>query len=367
MNKKTKIFGFAAAFATFLFPMHAQESISSIMKAGVADMDKLAEGYLKPAGIGFSSGLGANWYNTAATHKLLGFDLTVGASVAMTPSSDQTFSLDGFKTSDRLLNGLSPVSGTINTAPTFGGSGDGVLMQLKQNGTVISQFTTPKGYSKYIPTPNLQLTLGLPLGNDLSVRFTPAIKMDGMSTQLWGVALKHDVKQWIPLVKSLPFDASVLVGYTNFSMDYSFKTAITPDVLKQGGTFGVSDGTGIDWIKAGQGFEIKANALTANLIVSKKLAFFTPYVGVGFTKANFDMSFTGKYPVLGNPITTPGTDFGKLSVTAVNDPINLSYSEFMPGATVGFRMKVLFVLALHAQYTVQKYPTASVGFGINIR
>jgi hypothetical protein len=327
------------------------------MKAGVDDMNKLAEGYLKPAGIGFSSGLGSNWYNTAATHKLLGFDLTVGASVAMTPSSDQTFSLDGFQ----------KLTTTATSAPTFGGSGAGVPMTLKQNGTVISQFTTPKGYSKYTPTPNLQLTLGLPLGNDLSVRYAPSLKLDGMNMEFWGVAVKHDVKQWIPVVKSLPFDASVLVGYSNFSMDYSFKSAITPDVLKQGGTLGVYDGTGIDWAKAGQGFDIKANALTANLIVSKKVAFFTPYLGVGFTKANFDISFAGKYPVLGNPITAPGANFGKLSVDAVNDPINLSYSEFMPGATVGFRMKVLFVLALHAQYTVQKYPTASVGFGINIR
>ncbi len=359
MNKRIKVFGFAAAFTAMFSQLYAQESISSIMAAGVSDMNKLAEGYLKPAGVGFSAGLGSNWYNTAATHKLLGFDLTVGASVSTTPSSDQTFSLEGFQK-------LSPV-GSVKTAPTFGGNGDGALMNLTQNGVVISQFTTPKGITKYTPTPNLQLTIGLPLGNDLSVRYTPSLKLEGLSTQLWGVAVKHDVKQWIPVVESLPFDASVLVGYTNFSMDYSFKSAITPDVLKQGGTLGVYDGTGIDWAKAGQGFDIKANALTANLIVSKKVAFFTPYLGVGFTKANFDISFAGKYPVLGNPILTPGANFGKLSVDAVNDPINLSYSEFMPGATVGFRMKVLFVMALHAQYTMQKYPTASIGFGINIR
>jgi hypothetical protein len=188
-----------------------------------------------------------------------------------------------------------------------------------------------------------------------------------MSVGLWGVGLKHDIKQWIPVVKLLPFDASVMVAYTKFKLDYSFDKQL--DYTQLGDQSMIQ--APAQNLSAGQGFDIEASALMANLIVSKKIAFFTPYIGFGITRTNFNLNFNGVYPMLGAPNTTPGANFGKLSVdyypTASTPLPKVSFNEVMPGATIGFRLKMLMVLALHAQYTVQKYPTASVGFGINFR
>lgn len=350
-------------------PLKAQEDISNIFKAGLADVNKLMDGYMKPAGVGFAAGLGSNWYNTAATHKMLGFDLTLGVNGAVTPTSDQMFSLSG-------LSKLQPLNSSVTEAPTFAGKGDGVDMVLRQPATIngqanpyagqiITQFKTPEGLSRYIPTANLQLTVGLPLGNDLSIRLLPTIKKEGAEASMWGIGLKHDVKQWIPVVKMLPFDASVFVGYTDFTLKYLFPEVITPDDLAENPNQIVLPSGNPDY--SGQRLEMKANAFTANLIVSKKISFFTPYVGLGFTKSEFKLGCVGTYPMLGDAITTAGTNFGKIQVVTKDDPINVSYSNNMVGATAGFRLKILGVMAFHFQHTFQKYSIWSAGFGVNFR
>lgn len=374
---KKNVFSLIALFLCGVaFQLNAQADISDIFKAGIADFNKVAEGYLTPAGNSFASGLGSNWYNTAKTHKVLGFDLRIGVDGVQVPASDRMFSLSG-------LTNLKPANANITQAPTFAGSGDGVQLNLMQprflsdghtanpmydNGAgVITSFTTPSGVSRYVPTASVQLTLGLPLGNDVMVRFIPAVGMKGVEVSQWGIGIKHNIKQWIPVVKLLPFDASVLVAYTRFNINYAFpvRTQITPDKLVGEGVEYIADPeTNINTYKT-QGIVMNADALTANVIVSKKLAFLTPYIGLGITKTNFDLTMAGNYPTLGDPVLSEGTY--KIQIDNMTDPIDISSSQIMPGATIGLRAKILFVLSVNAQYTMQKYPTASVGFGITFR
>lgn len=332
--------------------LNAQNDISQLFKAGAADIQTLAQGYIKPVGYGFADGLGTNWYNTAATHKVLGFDITVGAGGLLVPSSDKTFSLLG-------LTALQAPAG-VTTAPTIGGKGDGVPLQLIENGQVITSFTTPKGVTPVVPAVNAQITIGLPLGNDLSFRFIPNLHNNRYKVGLWGIGLKHNIKQWIPGVKLLPFDAAIMVGYTHVNFSYNFNSAITPaDLADPNYTLNVPAGISYD----NQGMQLTANSLMANIIVSKRLLFFTPYLGFGVTSSNFNFNFTGNYPVLG----TYHASNNSIDVNTLVNPIPLHYSSFSPGLTVGFRLKILWIFAFHAQYTLQQYSAASVGFGINIR
>lgn len=357
------------AFIMTIFQAEAQDDISSLFKAGFTDLNKVAEGYIRPMGKGFSAGLGTNWYNTAATHKLGGFDLTIGAGGLFVPSADRSFSLSD-------LQNLKAVNGE-NVAPSFAGDKNGIKLELLQpeklsngdenpyKGQKITEFTTPEGVSKVIPAASVQLAIGLPKGTELAVRLVPTIKVKDLSTNLWGLGLKHNIKQWIPGLKDRHFDLSVMIGCTHFKLDYTFpeSSMISPDDLVSGDQEYV-DESGASY--TGQGFEMSANSLMFNIITSKKLKFFTPYLGAGFTKNTFDFNFTGTYPTLGDPIVS-GPNSGKIDIQALNNPVAVSYNTFMPEVTVGFRMKILWVFALHAQYTLQKYPVASAGFGINIR
>jgi len=350
--------------------LDAQNDISNLFKAGVVDLNKVAEGYLKPAGNSFSAGLGTNWYNTAAVHKAWGFDLTFGVGAVQAPTSDQTFSLLG------LTNLVPTVTGT-KSAPTFMGKGDGVELNLYQpqylsNGNAnplygqkIVSFTTPSGVSKYVPTASIQLTLGIPFINDVSLRLVPKVTVKGFDASMWGIGIKHNFKQWIPVVKDLPFDAAIVLAYSKFNMNYAFPASaqITPDKLVSGGSASyIPDPTSSDYTN--QAMKVSANAKTANLVFSKKLLFITPYIGFGITSTNFDLTMAGNYPTLGDPVQSGNTY--KMQIKNMVNPVTISSTESMTNATLGLRLK-LAVVTIHAQYAFQKYPVASAGFGISIR
>lgn len=382
---KKAIVSFVAVLlaGTYFSIVNAQNDISNIFKAGVADLNTVAEGYLKPAGNSFSAGLGTDWYNTAAVHKPWGFDLTFGVGAIQAPASDQTFSLTG-------LTNLKPTVAGTTTAPTFMGKGDGVELNLYQpqylsNGNAnplygqkIVSFTTPSGVSKYVPAASIQFTLGIPYINDVSIRLVPKVTVSGFGASMWGIGIKHNIKQWIPVVKDLPFDAAVVLAYSKFDMNYAFSAdnQITPDKLVSGGVTTQADPNTSSNDYTTQGMKISATAKTANLVFSKKFLFITPYVGFGFTSTNFDLSMTGNYPTLGDPVTTTiagqtvpvlnGNGKPIMKITNITNPINFSPSETMANATLGLQLK-LAILTIHAQYAFQKYPVASVGFGFSVR
>ena len=354
----------------------AQNDISNIFKAGVVDLNQVANGYLKPAGNCFSAGLATNWYNTAAVHKLLGFDLTIGVGVIATPQTERTFDLSG-------LTNLKPTISGTTQAPTLVGTGNGVELNLMQphfmadgttvnplwnNGTgKITSFVTPAGLSQYVPTASVQFTIGLPFINDVSIRYSPTVYSSGFEASMLGIGIKHNLKQWLPIVKNLPVDVAVLLAYNKLNMKYSLPTTdqITPEKLVSDGLGYIPDATSSDY--STQGVNIVAKAMIANLIISKKLAFITPYLGFGVTKTNFDLTLNGNYPTLDGLVIPTGTTTPKMQVKNITNPFQVSSTEVMPNATIGLRLKVLWLFSLHAEYTLQKYPIASAGFGLSIR
>ncbi len=353
---------------------NAQGDISNLFKAG-GDLNQVASGYIKPLGIGFATGMGSNWYSTGSTHRTLGFDITVKAGALFVPTSDQTFDLT------KLSSNLK-VDNNATTAPTFAGSGKGVGLTLYSPSTTINgtpyapqkltTLTTPDGVSKILPTLCVQGSIGLPLKTELTVRFLPKLPLQNINCSLWGVGIKHDIKQWIPGISLLPFSLSVMAAYTKFNMDYSFDNKITPALLSSNPIELDATAKLIDYNKSNQGFGMSSSSFMANVIISKDLLFFTPYLGVGFNQNNFHFGFSGDYPYLNSinqtktiaTTTTPHTVV--YNVSNLNNPVNVDYNTFMPGATVGFKLNFV-VLHINAQYTFQQYPVASLGLGLGIR
>jgi len=354
--------------------VRAQGDISNVFKAG-GDLNQVATGYIKPLGVGFATGMGSNWYSTASTHKTLGFDITVKAGAIFVPTSDQTFDLT------TLSKNLVP-DGGAKTAPTFAGSGKGVGLTLYSpsttiNGTSIgpqklTSLTTPDGVSNIFPTVCVQGSIGLPLKTELTVRYLPKLPLQSVNCSLWGVGIKHDIKQWIPGISLLPFSLSVMAAYTKFDMDYSFDNKITPALLTNNPTELDAAAKSIVYSNSNQGFGISSTSLMANVLISKDLLFFTPYLGLGFSQNNFHFGFNGDYPYLSSinqpktiaTTTTPRTVV--YNVSNLNNPVQLDYNTFMPGATVGFKLNFV-ILHINAQYTFQQYPVASLGLGLGIR
>jgi hypothetical protein len=324
-----------------LFLMNAghvgAQNIEDLIKGSKADANYLFTGYTKPLLNAFGAGLNQGWYNTAKSHKKFGVDLTISVAAVGIPSSDKFFTVDNTKLSSiELINDHNGNSVTSSgKVPTMiGPDPSGSLYRYKESSEefdgIGGKFDIGDLPMGRMPVPVFNLGFGLPKGTDLKIRFIPSVGTDDVKLSMFGVGVMHDIKQYIPGIKLLPFDLSGFVGYTNF------KTVITVEPIYN------------------QKVDFKANAVTVQALISKKISVLTFYGGIGYNTAKVNVLAKGNYDLDGD------------DVPDIKDPVTVSVSQNGPRATAGMRLK-LAVFTLHGDYTFQKYSTFTAGFGISVR
>jgi len=229
-------------FATFVFAAMSAKaqngngnnnsggnSFSQLIKSSPADATLLFQYYAEPLFKGLGTGLNSGWNNTAKTKKLLHFDLRITANIAQVPAGDQSFDVTKIGLSNHLQ--VDP-SSTTNIAPTFGGSKNvpTPLMDIKDNnGNTIGTFNMPNGVIKYIPAPDIQLTIGLVHNTDITIRTTPTINIGNNSGSIGeiGFGIKHDIIQDFAGKKPFPFDLAIALNYNR--INYNAPLNVQPD------------------------------------------------------------------------------------------------------------------------------------------
>ncbi|WKK85169.2 hypothetical protein QYS48_24760 [Marivirga arenosa] len=320
----------------------AQE-FESLIQSSLGDANTYLKDYMNPFAASLGNGLANGWYNTAKPHKTLGFDLTVNMNFAVIPDAASQFE---FVASE--YNNLRLINSSDNMLPTFTGGSTEAQLEIFGSREIDGQtydfeqaIGAPDGFGLSdlpgplaVPTPTVQLGVGIVKNTDLILRLTPEVNVGDLSFRSFGLGVKHDFKQWIPGMKLLPFDLSALVGFNRITTTYQIDQA------------------------ADQFAEFNASATTVQAIISKKLLFFTPYAGLGVNIVNSNFAMKGDY------VFNQGTP-EEIDVT---DPVDIAFDGAGgPRFTVGARVKILWVLALNVDYTIQKYNTLSVGLGLNIR
>jgi hypothetical protein len=337
----------------------AQNGFSNIIKVSPADATKLLDAYGQPLfkGVGMNSG----WANTAKVKKLLHFELRVSASAAFTPTSDKSFDV----TKIGLSSSVTPANPNQTITPTIGGerSNDGVTLNINNSkGKAVSSFNMPKGYLPVIPTPQVQLTVGLLESTDLTIRYIPTVNAGNNvgSVNMIGFGLKHDLTKYMfgPASKVVPFDLSVLFAYSRMNLRANLN--VQPD---EGAT--PEDPTAPTNF-SNQYTDGHFNSFLGEAILSKTIFFFTPFVAVGYNNATTSLAAIGNYPATTNTTTSVGT--GGITTheyyTVYTNPVNIhetSISGFR--ADIGFQLNLgirIFASASIAQY---KSVNAGIGFG----
>jgi hypothetical protein len=321
-------------------------NFSEFLKAGSEDANTILGNYISPFAKGFGYGMAGGWYNTAKTHKPLGFDIGVTLNLAKTPSKDlfYTFAQGDYKN-------LQLVGGGSAQLPTvFGPSSTNEQLSTSytEGGKRVTQeFDAASGidvedFGGYVPVPMIQLGLGLVKNTDLKIRYIPTQKSeeDGFEIGLIGVGIMHDFKQWIPGLKQVPIDLAVFVGYTKLSTDFDLSD-IDPSFTTDGAA------------------SYNVSALTYQILVSKKLSVITFYAGLGFNSVTSDMKMTGSYTIDTNDPLQP-------EPLVLKNPIDQTFNSSGPRGTLGLRLK-LAIITLHADYTLQEYNTLSFGIGFAVR
>ncbi|MDN3669609.1 hypothetical protein QWY93_09735 [Echinicola jeungdonensis] len=316
--------------------VQAQDEIEQFLQGSQEDLNTYLGNYVKPAAKGFMYSMGSGWAHTAETHKTFGFDIKFGVSASAVPSGYETFKFNNSDYSKtRLANTTGNASADLPTV--FGPVETDATLEIYEvvNGDVyiIDEMNVPPGADipiKYVPAPSVQASLGLPAGFEITGRFIPKLEIDDTEVSQWGVGLKHNLKQFIPVVNKLPFTFSAMAAYNQLEAAYYIERNM--------GQYGTLD----------------VKTWTFQGMVSKQFAVLTLYGAAGYSTGESDFNILGEYEVN----TPEGTE-------TFEDPVSLQYENKGATATLGARIK-LGPIFINGDYTFQEFNTINVGLGVSI-
>ncbi len=344
MNKLRFLY-LAAILANAIQVSAQNTNFDSFLRAGADDANKLIGHYLEPMVVGFSYGMSNSWYNTAKTHKPLGLDLTVTANFTSVPASKEFFTFDPADYTNVISNGETREIPTIMGPRQENGSELTFFYTEEMSGETIRGSFRPTGLGmkeqfgyNVLPSPMVQLGVGTIKNTDIILRYVPEITYGDFKTSVFGMGIKHDIKQWIPGLRLVPIDISILGAFSGID-----------------NTLDMSD---FELDGEDQAARFNINNWTVQGIVSKKISFLTLYGAVGYSNVTSNLQMLGTYVIADE--VDPSRSF------SVTDPIDINYYENSFRATGGMRVKV-GPMTLHGDYTWQAYHIVSAGFGFSIR
>lgn len=350
-------------FFTTTFCAKAQ-SFDHILVAGQNDASLYVENYLEPVLGGLVQNLNSGWYHSGKTHKKYGFDFTINATASFVPDNKKSFL---FKNSDYTVLELANGNSQDNLPTVMGQTTNeqiDVKIPLDSFGNIIPQGSNiiPTSFKvarfdaldgiedklpvAAVPSPMIQVGLGLPSKTDVKLRFVPSIGNDEVTFNLFGIGLQHNLLQYFKLDKVTPFDVSVLGAFTTSTTRYVPKNSSIPG-RNQETTF-------------------RINAYTIQLIGNINLKVINFYGGLGYSAGAANVIVKGTYQfdydindTFGNIINTVNEE--------ITDPINIDYRmNKQLKATLGMRLNVAF-FKIFADYSIQDYGTLNAGISLSFK
>lgn len=294
----------------------------SILANDVRQGERLIEAYFTPMAKSFGGSLNNGWCNTAKPHSLGGFDITFTLNTAIIPNTEETFNIKdaGGNTFTSNETEASTVFGSKETTTMYYNSVD-----LTQGG---GEFEMPGGFNiPAMPLPMIQAGIGLIKNTAVDIRYMPMLNVgDNINVNLFGVGVKHDLLQWIPVVgDAIPMSLSLQGGYTSLNTELEISK---------------------------QKVSLSTRATTINLVASKKLLMVTTYAGIGYNSATTIFTADANFDLT-------GVQFDNKVEVPFESNNNLR-------ANIGLRLKIT-VITIQADYTFTEYPTATLGLGVSLR
>jgi len=360
---RTRLYSLLITILVLTGPQAGAQVETDFLKAGINDGMKLMEAYIEPFANAFGAGFNSAWYNTAKTHKLGGFDVTLSVSAGFVPADALEFDLAAIDFENLTL--VDPQAGTM--APTIAGADEnGPALHFMQTlpsspGTEIEvvNFDSPPGIDFTIaPSPMLQLGVGLPLASEIKFRYIPTTPVDEGSVRLLGGGLMKSISEHIGAFTLLPVNISLFGGYNTLRGEVPI--SVEPDTDINYTTYSMAD-------FADQYFIVDVSAWTVSLVASVDIPVVSGYMGIGYGKTTTNMNIKGyiPLPVLDPDISTSSPVYTDEGVVEEVEKISIeNYSGLR--FNVGGRVK-LGVFTIHAGYTYASYNVLTVGLGVSFR
>ena len=327
-TKKTKLIQTILTIATILLftqNVKSQDELTRFLNPNIEDANKLVEAWTQPFLAASGVNLTNSWYVCAEPLNLGRFEIRLIGMSSFASMEDKSF-----KVSELGLTNLELQSGTPDQTPTiFGGNKDNVASlivsannPLTNNMDSIGSFKSPNGTGlTFLPAFTPQINLGLFKGTEIMVRYIPEITYGDFTRTGFGVGIKHDILQWIPLAKEAPVSFSFVGTYGKSNLK------INTTILKP--QEGIPNPNPADYTT--QSIEFKNAAWSAGLAVSKKLPVLTFFGGLQLSSSTSSIGLYGPYPVV-----APNNS-GNIETTNLIDPINLEVKHTQFGMNAGMR------------------------------
>ena len=310
------------------------DDLDAILAATTSDAQKLADAYVAPMGQSLTYSLNSGWANSAKTHKKFGFDITIGVASPSVSDEAKSFNINALK--------LDELRSDATTASTVLGADRNTTfyyeLQLPDNTTVRQNVALPGGLGddlvmNSLPTPYLQVGLGLLFDTDIIVRYIPNVENEGAEFGLFGIGLKHSLTQYLGLVDKLPLNISALAAFSKMNVEYELNSA-NPDQMVA--------------------YDISTFTLQA--LASLDFPIISLVGGFGYGKGDVNFDMLGDYTIS----LADGTS------KSLNNPISFENSYTGTNAMIGVRANLAFI-KLFANYTLQEFNTLNAGVSFSFR
>jgi len=279
----------------------AQNDIDAV----VGDLLHIADEFASPAASGAAYQASAGWFTSAQSLAPWKFEVSVHGNGLIVPTSKKSSTIGNNEFS--LLNIKGASNAKVPTA--FGGPTD-----VYYEGTVMGnsfEFQALEGVDKgLIPHPFVQVTMGLPMESEFTVRALPEMTIDDVNFSTYGAGVKHNFSQYFMFNEPEDLQVSALITYSKFEVKYAFDPVNIPQVA----VLDLIDVNGDLWL-----FEALA---------SKRYEDFEIFGALGATNSNFAYAMDGSGPFLGN-INTALETLGENELQFKGDiGFNLYFNKF---------------------------------------
>jgi len=326
----------------------------------ISDTEKIATEYFNPTFKGLIYGMNSGWYHTAKVHKTLGFDITIGANASVIPSKDEIFNLLELNLSNNTV-----FTGT-NTPPTIAGSSGNteIIHTVEAEGSYLGSsytydtsinFQLPDGIKddlplNAIPTPSIQIGLGLPKKFEVIVRATPKIGSDDVKGNLFGLGIKKEITSIFGPIDKTPFHLSILAAFSKMKVDYTIDNINEENV-------DVSNGS----------IDFDLTSYTVQAIASINFPIINFYGGLGYNGGKSTLDLLGNYTLYydGTVPASIGLPNNTATVTDnISNPLSIETNVNTFNATIGTRISLGF-FKIFGSYTLQEYNTINAGIAFS--
>lgn len=184
----------------------------------LSDLALITGRYVAPAADASVYQSTASWYTSAKSLEKFEVDVSIYFNALPIAQKQKTYNI-----ADSEFNNLDVRGGSNADVPTALGGDTSIFYDFSINGEAYEMQAFEGIKENVVIHPYLQASIGLWAETDLTLRYSPSIKIDFSDYQIFGGAVKHSISQYFRPDDGTSFiEVAGLVSYSTFDLNLIF-------------------------------------------------------------------------------------------------------------------------------------------------